>query len=173
MCLIKLRKVEESEDEEERRVRVRVRRRSHEEVAFPTIPPPAVIPIPAPQPRPIFVEAPRRRSRSPRRVERDVQFVTVSPSSSEDSVELVHHPGRHRSRSRGRSDEEVVFEERREVRVDRDRSPPYETYRYVNAPEPRLPPPRERSRRRSVSRQSRDEYEDDIKVRVRRTSRQD
>jgi len=170
MCLVKLRKVEDEEDD----LRVRVRRRSHHSQTFPHIPPPAVVPIPAPQPRPLFVQAiePRRRSR----IERDVQIVHVSPSTSEGSIELVHHP-RRRSRSRRReSGEEVVFEERRDVRYERERSPDrLETYRYVNAPDRGE---RSRSRRRSVSRHSRqerhgdrDEYEDDVRVKVKRSYR--
>jgi len=144
MCLIKVKKVEDEEDYESIRRRRRVYRRDRIVVpqpsGYPVLPPPQPVPLLSPPP---LLPMPRT----------DVQHITVSRPSSSDSS---HH------------DHRDVRYQRREVRYERDYSPErHHEYRYVEAPEPRRE--RSRSRRRSTSRRRDDYYDDEIRVKTKKT----
>jgi len=148
MCLIKVKKVDEEDDYEAVRRRKRVYRRDRASIVvpqpsgYPVLPPPQPVPLLSPPP---LLPMPRT----------DVQHIHVSrPSSSESS----HH------------DHRDVRYERREVRYERDYSPErLHEYRYVDAPEPRRQRSRSRSRRRSTSRRRDDYYDDEIRVKTKKT----
>jgi hypothetical protein len=152
MCLIKVKKVEDEEDYEAVRRRRRVYRRDRASIVVPQ---PSGYPVlPPPQPIPMLSSPPILP------VQRtDVQHIVVSrPSSSSSSSHHEHRDVRY---------------SRREVRYERDNSPErHHEYRYVNAPESLSPEPRRqrsRSRRRSTSRRRDDYYDDEIRVKTKKT----
>jgi len=171
MCLIKVKKIEEEDDYEAvRRRSKRVVRRERASIIVPARPPPqqpSYPMLPPPQPVPVFthptpvIELPPDRS-----PQHDTHYVHVSPRSSSEDSRHHHQSDRHQ--------EEVRYE-RREVRYEREQSPErHHEYRYVNAPEPEFLEPRRqrsrsRSRRRSTSRRRDDYYDDEIKVKTKRT----
>ena len=161
MCLIKIRKEEEDEVVVPvRRVSRPVRRSSREVINIRTSepriympPPPQPIPVeyppplavPPPQPVPIFIQ-PSAPIPPP---QPEVHYVHVSPRSSISSDHRRH--------------EDDSYRYRKEVRYERDYSPPrdeYYTYKHMEAPRSRSRH-RERSRSRSRTRHSERDYERD------------
>jgi hypothetical protein len=113
---------------------------------YVAVPAPSYTPIPAPQPVPVFVQPlpppppPPASHISSHHTHSGPHYVEVSPRSSVSS----HSPSR--------ASEYVTHEReyRRERAYSPDRSPQYETFRYVGAPEPE--PQYERYQRRERSR---------------------